>query len=127
MNTKVGDKMKCVKTVFSFDDPELVLCQVGDIVTVIEVDEDNGQMVETENLAHSFFTEEGEFEIFEEFDNTVFVTKENVHLFSKDDSIRRYVLGKIEQGKKVVATNYPVGKYLCSCSFGPYSQFQIVE
>ena len=61
---KVGDKMKCVKTVFSFDDPELVLCKAGEIVTAIEVDEDNGPMVETENKAHSFFAEEGEFEVF---------------------------------------------------------------
>lgn len=55
------------------------------------------------------------------------VTKDNIHLFSKDDECRKYVIGKIESGQNIIASNCGLGQYVCSCTLGEYSQFQRID
>jgi hypothetical protein len=38
--------------------------------------------------------------------------------------VYNYVKGKLELGHIIIASNLPVGEYVCSCQLGEYAQFQ---
>ena len=57
----------------------------------------------------------------------VLVTKENVNQFSKNDEARKYILGKLEAGQIIIASNCTLGEYVCSCTIGKYSIFQSID
>ncbi len=50
----------------------------------------------------------------------------NINLFTNDEAIKKYVLGKIESGQNIIVSNLPLGQYVCSCQIGDYAIFQRV-
>ena len=54
------------------------------------------------------------------------VTKGNIDnfLMAENTEIKKYVLGKIEAGQIIIASNCSLGEYVCFCTKSNYAEFQ---